>query len=144
MNLCPTPTIDVLHDDTVSALVLKCSMERGSESVKGWKIVMEQRTEAGGVTCQRARDCRSCLSDLSLQSVSFCSPSSLHSFLSSFCNLCAPYFLINQSFHPHCLSLLLTSPSTSSLFQQRRPSALPNFIHKIIAQCREGGALHIV
>lgn len=41
MNLRPTPTIDALHDDTIAALVLKCSVERGSESVKGWKIVME-------------------------------------------------------------------------------------------------------
>lgn len=41
MKLHPTPTSDALHDDTVAALVLKCLVERGSESMKGWKIVME-------------------------------------------------------------------------------------------------------
>lgn len=52
MNLRPTPTIDVLHDDTVSALVLKCSVERGSESVKGWKMSdgIEDRSRRGHVS----------------------------------------------------------------------------------------------
>lgn len=122
MNLRPTPTIDALHDDTVAALVLKCSVDRGSESMKGWKIVMEQRTEAGGVTCQCARDC---LSDLSLQSVSFHSPSSrcFYSFLSRFCMFSSVRCLFfNQSF---LISPLSASPPHLAIYVQPLSSADP-------------------
>lgn len=52
MNLLPNPTNDARHDAFVSALVLKCLMDRWSERVKK---VMEEGRDAGVVTCHRAR-----------------------------------------------------------------------------------------
>lgn len=121
MNLRPTPTIDALHDDTIAALVLKCSVERGSESVKGWKIVMEQRTEAGGVTCQRARDC---LSDLSLRSVSFHSPS-FHCFYSFLSRFCMFFLSVHCLFLIHSLYLHCLYPPHLAIYVQPLSSADP-------------------